>query len=199
MGACLNPHETVHRSFSIIQPQSRDYQIAGDGYIFSDDYNTKEVTWCSISTSLPLVQSTSGFRQLRVSGNSPLFDVRHEAHVALICMYDLPGSSEPVSERLHFSVPLHFVHVTPPSPPISRSIPSSPSPANPNSSSRISSAELAPQTKMVPCSLPYAHSLPAYSQLFDSNGDRKIDHSIPLPAYTPHSTPSGIHLKLGEI
>lgn len=35
-------------------------------------------------------------------------------------------------------------------------------------------------------SSPYAQNLPAYSQLFYSNGDRKIDYSIPLPLYTAH-------------
>lgn len=31
-------------------------------------------------------------------------------------------------------------------------------------------------------------SLPAYSHLFDYNGDPKVDdYSVPLPLYTPHS------------
>jgi hypothetical protein len=33
---------------------------------------------------------------------------------------------------------------------------------------------------------PSAQSLPAYSQLFDYNGDRKIDYSVQLPPYTPY-------------
>jgi hypothetical protein len=48
---------------------------------------------------------------------------------------------------------------------------------------------------MITCDLLYAHSLPAYSQLFDSNGDRQIDHSIPLPLYTRHP-PLADHLEL---
>jgi hypothetical protein len=39
-------------------------------------------------------------------------------------------------------------------------------------------------------SLPYVHSLPAYSQLFDFNGERKIDYSVPLPVYTVNVAPS---------
>jgi hypothetical protein len=34
-------------------------------------------------------------------------------------------------------------------------------------------------------SAPYSQSLPAYSQLFYSNGERKIDYSTPLPLYEP--------------
>ncbi|KAH9931838.1 uncharacterized protein B0H18DRAFT_952519 [Fomitopsis serialis] len=33
-------------------------------------------------------------------------------------------------------------------------------------------------------SLPYVPSLPAYSRLFEANGDGKIDYSVPLPAYS---------------
>ncbi|KAI6109702.1 hypothetical protein F5141DRAFT_1277001 [Pisolithus sp. B1] len=35
----------------------------------------------------------------------------------------------------------------------------------------------------------FAQSLPAYSQLFHQNGERKIDFSIPLPLYRPPSIP----------
>lgn len=45
-------------------------------------------------------------------------------------------------------------------------------------------------------SSPYVPNLPAYSQLFDSNGDRKIDYSVPLPLYTPQLPPSTSHLQL---
>lgn len=38
------------------------------------------------------------------------------------------------------------------------------------------------------------YSLPAYSQLFDSNGDRKIDYS--LPVYTPNGSPSSKPIEL---
>jgi hypothetical protein len=174
--------------------QSGDYQLAGDGYIFADDYDTRETpTWYTINASLPLIESGPQSHELRVSGNSPLFSVCHEVHVALTCVYDVPGTSQLATERLHFSVPLNFVHVTPTS--LSRSTSSSPSLIASDSSSFISSTEPVPQAKMVACS-PYAHSLPAYSQLFDSNGDRKIDYSIPLPVYTPHSSSSAGHLQL---
>jgi len=190
VGASVSPHQTVTRSFSVMHPaQSDDYQLGGDGYIFTDDHATREApTWYTLNASLPLAQSNSEYRELRVSCDSPLFSVRHEVHVTLTCAYDVPESSEPATERLNFSVPLHLVDVMPAQ--ISRSASPSSSLTISDSSSYISSTEPVPHAEMLSCSLPYAHGLPAYSQLFHSNGDRKIDYSIPLPVYTPHSPPA---------
>jgi hypothetical protein len=177
--------------------QSGEYRLAGDGYVFADDYNNRETpTWYTISTSVPLAQNrhSRSCCVLRASGTSPFFNVRHEVRVTLTCAYDVPETCKPAMERLQFSFPLQFVHVTPT--PVSHSTSPPPVLRTSDSSSLISSAEPIPQARMLPCSLPYTHSLPAYSQLFDSNGDRKIDYSHPLPVYTPHSPPSADHLEL---
>jgi hypothetical protein len=196
--ASICPHQTDIRSSSVMHPmQSGRYQLTGDGYIFAEDcHNNREgSTWYTIHTSVPLAESTTSSCELRVSGNSPLFNVHHEVQVTLTCAYDGAETPQPLTERLHFSVPLHFVHVTPTS--HSRSFSLSLSSTTSDTSSSTSSNEPVPQ--MLPCSLPYAHSLPAYSQLFDSNGDRQIDYSIPLPVYTPHTPLSSDHSQLDAV
>lgn len=160
------------------------FELAGDGYIFTDDHPAQNApTWYTVATAAPLAPSSRlpKTRARRASARSPLFSVRHEAHFSLMCTYDVPGAaSAQVAERLHFTLPLEFVHVTPAEPSGLCGPPSLlPSPV----SSRPPSPT--PAAVAMPKSLPYAHSLPAYSQLFDSNGDRKIDYSVPLPLYTP--------------
>lgn len=190
VSASMEVNQSVCCSLSVMHPeQSGEYQLAGGGYIFVDDHNARETqTWYTINTSVPLARSCPLRRELRPSGNSPLFSVHHDVHVALICAYDIPGAEKPATERLHFSLPLHFVHVTPTPP--SRS--PSPPPSNTPSTSApfVSSTEPIPQADMLVGSLPYVHSLPAYSQLFDFNGERKIDYSVPLPVYTVNVAPS---------
>ncbi|TCD66182.1 hypothetical protein EIP91_001676 [Steccherinum ochraceum] len=185
------PRHVLARAFSIMPDDlSGRYTLAGNGYVFTQDAHAGDnVTWYSLSTNIPVshedIQVDKDWRarrRLRSSGQSPLFDVNHRLLVTVVCTYDLIDGNEPVraTERLNFCVPLRFVRVPPPSPSASRT--SSPSPmgfCSPSSSGRTSPCELP-----LP-SLPYAQSLPAYSQLFDSNGDRKIDYSVPLPLYTP--------------
>ncbi|KDQ60892.1 hypothetical protein JAAARDRAFT_31894 [Jaapia argillacea MUCL 33604] len=211
------PHSYVTRTFSLLpQNQSGRFQLSGDGSIFAEDANEGSSTnrWFCMETDVPFSQlghgedasdkdySWAGAKKLRVTANTPLFLVRHKLHISLSCTYDLDEASaeaqetpKQISERVHFSIPLEFVQVQPatrvsPIPSGSRSH----SPA----SSISSVSSVAPLISTQP-SLPYASSLPAYSQLFHSNGDRKIDYSIPLPLYTPSPhTPSLSHLDEDE-
>ena len=148
-------NQTVSSSFSIMPSEaSGSYQLAGDGYIFADENSSRsELTWYTVDTTVPLAQMSSLPRPLRASGHSPLFDVRHELHVAVTCAYDVPDTSDQVTGQLQFSIPLHFVHVTPI--PISRSVSPPPSSISPELSTST------PSTEMLTPSLPYVHSLPA--------------------------------------
>jgi hypothetical protein len=125
----------------------------------------------------------AGEGKLRPSGNSPLFGVEHTLHVALTCSYHVPESVETAVEKLHFSLPIRFVDITPVPPSLGRT---------PSCISLESISSTAPPLvqDMVISSIPQPQTLPAYSQLFDSNGDRKIDYSIPLPVYEPRSPAS---------
>lgn len=159
-----SPTHAVLRAFSIMHPaESGRFALAGDGYVFADDASTTTTapTWYTISTGVPLARGAGREWSPRAGERGPLFGVRHELRVALTCTYDVPGAGARLTERLHFTLPLHLVHFAPTTAPASASLSAPPTP-------------------------PYAPTptLPAYSQLFDANGDRKIDYSVPLPLYT---------------
>jgi hypothetical protein len=111
---------------------------------------------------------------LRPTASTPLFVVYHELTVAIICSYSFPDSDSVVQEKLSFVVSPSFGHVAPPvsSPPIRPS----------NSREDIAQEPNAPSLPVVE---PYISTLPVYSQLYDANGDIRIDYSVPLPLYTP--------------
>lgn len=150
-------------------------------------------TWFSVRTQIPVDSARrsakTGVRRLRASEMSPLFCVSHRLSVKLTCTYDLEKSEdedgEPAraTEVLQFSIPLRFARIQ-----------REPAPSFVTGSAQVVdgvrtqgplAAALFPKA-----SLPYAPTLPAYSQLFDANGDRKIDYSVPLPAYSPTSPAS---------
>lgn len=217
MKPLLNPHplQTIHElgflsspdpsrrsQRSIIMHESTYYNryvLSGDTYIFSQDGDSEATpTWYTMETAVPFSNVGYGdgddFRwageaRLRPSGNTPLFGVQHTLHVALTCSYDVPDSSDTAVEKLHFSLPLRFVEITPTPPPPSRT---------PSRASMSASSTTPPLVQdMVISGIPYQQILPAYSQLFDSNGERKIDYSIPLPMYEPRS-PASSSLNLPE-
>ncbi|KAH7926639.1 hypothetical protein BV22DRAFT_338231 [Leucogyrophana mollusca] len=179
----LPPKPTTERAFSLLPPQeSGRYNISGDGYVFKRDAPTStpppaEENWYILETSVPLSREAyqldwCGPRSRRTSENSPLFGVQHFMYVSVQCVYDLEGEG-PVTERLQFSLPMRFVRVQAEAP-----VPCDG--AAPGSDPGVGLQK----------SAPYAQSLPAYSQLFHSNGERKIDYSIPLPLYEPPSPSS---------
>ncbi|KAH8106860.1 hypothetical protein BXZ70DRAFT_885463 [Cristinia sonorae] len=180
------------RSFSLLpEDVSGRYSLSGDGYVFAQDAQPHDnVTWFSMSSSVPVSHHDirggndwKNGRSLRATQQSPLFGVAHRFLVSVDCTYDLTDGEEPerASERLHFHVPLYFVRT----PPATSSGSRATTPLGFNSPS--SSGRSSPCDYPIP-SLPYAQALPAYSQLFESNGDRKIDYSTPLPLYTPKDT-----------
>lgn len=170
---------TSTRSFSLLDPSnSGKYIISGDGRVFMHNSSEGDATtrppsenWYVLEANIPLAPEPhqldwAGPRSRRISENSPLFSVCHMMHIALRCVYEQPDGGV-VSERLHFSLPMQHVRV--PIPQI-----------NPSAGDRtiVDAMELQK-------SVPYSQGLPAYSQLFYSNGERKIDYSTPLPLYEP--------------
>ncbi|KAG1891406.1 hypothetical protein F4604DRAFT_1611708 [Suillus subluteus] len=182
VGLLMTPNpskSTSTRSFSLFDPSnSGKYIISGDGRVFVHDPPKGNVTtpspsenWYVLEANLPLAPEPhqldwAGLRSRRISENSPLFSVCHLMHIALRCVYEQPDS-EVVCERLHFSLPMQHVRVAVPQ-------------SNPSAADRTIVG-----AKELQKSVPYSHSLPAYSQLFYSNGERKIDYSTPLPLYEP--------------
>ncbi|KAI0950093.1 hypothetical protein AcW1_006085 [Taiwanofungus camphoratus] len=201
--AAAPPKNIYTRAFSLLPGgASGRYSLAGDGYVFAEDADSNHATWYSIRTYAPFVHVASNSHgapearkyRLRESGQSPLLSVNHRLYVALTCTYDLTDGDNPerATERLQFHIPLRFARVLLDSPLVSRPVTPSPSPPLSARSSSSSLSSLDARTLPLGCgsplaSLPYAQALPAYSQLFDLNGERKIDYSIPLPAYTPRA------------
>ena len=205
LGDCVSRCISNERSFSLL-PKSEvgAYQLAGDGYIFVGDGDPEPVgghsspTWYAVD---PVVQLSSKGRMprdktaqlrdwagdcvFRETVLSPLFTVRHEVRVTLFCTYDVEGDpSNRVAARLKFAVPILFSHVSK-RPPVPGPGPT-PSPRSDSSCSSESS------TTTPSVSSYHAYTLPAYSQLFDPNGDRKIDYS--LPSYSQHLEPTAVEL-----
>ncbi|KAG2157487.1 hypothetical protein DEU56DRAFT_22471 [Suillus clintonianus] len=179
------------RSFSLFDPSnSGTYIISGDGRIFSHDSPEGDATtrspsenWYVLETDVPLAQKPyqldwAGPRIRRISENSPLFTVCHMMHVGLRCVYEQPDG-EVVCERLHFSLPMQLVRV-----------------AAPLTSPATDCTVDGPVELQKSAS--YSQNLPAYSQLFYSNGERKIDYSTPLPLYEPPQSASSSSFTLDQ-
>lgn len=187
--------QVLSRSFSLLPADhSRRFVLAGDGYIFNDDATTTEVSWYSMNTDIAIektreVKDEYDWKQTRVlreSGHTPFFSVQHQLNLSLTCTYDLTEGENPKRATRHLSLalPIRFVR-TPPMESRTHLSPSS------SCSSLVSLMETYPllpksvSSDYLPHTAPYNTTLPPYSQLFESNGDRKIDYSIALPLYTP--------------
>lgn len=167
------------RSFSLLDSSnSGKCVISGDGHVFvydsptDDEARSPSENWYVLEVSVPLAREPyeldwAGPRTRHISEDSPLFTVHHMMHIALQCAYKHPDG-EILYERLHFSLPMRHVRVH-----------------APVVSSAVDSTQTLEGVIEQKKGSPYGQSLPAYSQLFHSNGERKIDHSIPLPLYEP--------------
>ncbi|RDB20980.1 hypothetical protein Hypma_011821 [Hypsizygus marmoreus] len=205
VGLCVftGTEDSAARSFSLLPPgESGIHPLGKQNYPFVHDADSSmPATWYTLESTVPFVHQApddktvdwAGSAALRPTMSSPLISVRQEVAIEVMCTYDVPGSDEVAKELLSFSVPIRFarfapdVHIRCFTPPPAHSI-------------ELSSPSNVPGAPVLPSSTPYANSLPAYSQLFDRNGDRKIDYSVPLPLYSPRSSadsPSS-SLDLGE-
>ncbi|KAG8217615.1 hypothetical protein J3R82DRAFT_5767 [Butyriboletus roseoflavus] len=166
---------SIKRSFSILPPtESGRYIISGDGHIFTLGHSASpEDDWYTLETKIPISTEPhmcdwAGMQKRRITESSPLFSVAHYMHVVICCEYNPADSGETILERLQFSLPVKHVNVP------EVTIPSR-------------TATVENQSEDVQKNLPCTQTLPAYSQLFHSNGERKVDYSIPLPLYEPPS------------
>jgi len=206
LGTCAGGCISAERSFSLLpKSESGVYQLAGDGYIFATDGDPEpngdhsKPTWYAVD---PMVRVSSKGCMSRdkseslrdwagdcvfwETGLSPLFTVRHEVRVTLFCTYDVEGDpSNRVAARLKFTVPVLFAKINkhPPVPELG-----SASPTRSDSSCSNQSSITTTSSTSSYC----AYTLPAYSQLFEPNGDRKIDYS--LPSYSQHLESNAIEL-----
>jgi len=173
--------ETSTRSFSLLPGvESGKFKLDENNYLFKNDRKEDVPTWYTINVSLPFDNNgttsfdTDGtfcwadFVGLRASTCEPLFNVHHQLAISLAIQYDR-DSGGVVKEKLNFKVPLTFANVTPRIPTPSANL------------------ILAGDSSVREDDSPSPPLLPAYSQLYHRNGERKIDYSVPLPLYTPSS------------
>lgn len=188
-----SPFAAACRSFSCLPlSQSGEYVLSGDGYKFSSETDPHTTdgsqpvsVWFTLYTQVPvtahrddLPETWAGPCVLRPSAKTPHFSVHHDLQNMLKCAYDADGNGNSTEESLSFSIPLHFAHlpslIVPPSP--------TPSPVGP-----LEPYNPGALTFFRPHG-PYGPtSLPAYSQLFHPNGERKTDRSVQLPIYSARS------------
>ena len=194
--------DSISRTFSLLpSPSSGTYKLPQNNYVFANDASPEEVaTWYTMEALVPFMQCSPangdnfewpGSPDLLPSLSSPLYSVHHNASITLSCAFDLP-SGEVAYSQLEFTVPITFANVAPTLPPVRIWTP--PPAHSPGSADVATSATPPPSlprsSNMSPDPIPV---LPPYSQLYDSNGERKIDYSTPLPLYSSHpstETPS---------
>ena len=206
------PSNVLHPRPSYLVPGTfQPFEVSGTGYIFEHEVNEDQLpVWFTLSTAVKLSPARLSAERLhwkqdgftRPTTFSPFLTVSHCLDARVDFTYDLTEGEEPerAATSLNFKVPLHFVHNPIPSsmqspvPTVRTSSPLQSDDTSLATSSPVSSSSV---LDLPSASLPYAQPLPAYSQLFEPNGDRKIDYSVPLPLYTPH--PSNSDLKLPSL
>jgi hypothetical protein len=145
--------------------------------------------WLTMETHVPFTRSLlrhkecdlewAGTPRLRETSQSPFFSVKHSLRVVVTLSYADGNENGPCTSYLAFTLPLSFVRLRG----MSRA-------CSPHPHSRVSSADAPALPTTISPSQPYnVPELPAYSQLFYSNGDVRHDDSIPLPLYTPSPDP----------
>lgn len=202
-GAFGSTAESACRTFSLLPSSSSGtYKLSENNYVFSNDATPQEVpTWYTMEALVPFVQCSPvkadvdcpelGAPNLLPSLSSPLYSVYHSALITLTCAFDLP-SGDVGYEQLKFAVPIIFAKVAPNLPLTVKTwtLPSVRSPSSADaavlftSTTSPSSLPHPPEfsSNLSPDPIPV---LPAYSQLYDFNGERRIDYSTPLPLYSP--------------
>ncbi|KAJ7172248.1 hypothetical protein C8R46DRAFT_894584 [Mycena filopes] len=157
------------------------YHLTGDRAIFAQDVGNETATWYTMETTIPFVhdleaqEGSPASSNLRPSVTSPIYGVSHSLKLSVRCEYQMPDGGELAVAELSFAVPLTFGRIAPPLPP--RDI----LPAL-YTAMRLTDGTYPSMPELLPCA-----NLPAYSQLFDSRGNRKVD-ATPLPLYTPRSS-----------
>ena len=191
--------DSISRLFSVLpSPSSGRYKLPENNYVFANDATPEEVaTWYTLEALVPFKDCSPasvhgenpewpGAPSLLPSLSSPLYSVHHSASITLACTFDLP-SGEVAYSQLKFTVPIAFANVAPTLPPVRIW---TPPPAHSPCSADVATSAIPPPTLPHPSNISPdpVPVLPPYSQLYDCNGERKIDYSTPLPLYSSHSS-----------
>ncbi|KAF8637414.1 hypothetical protein AX17_002909 [Amanita inopinata Kibby_2008] len=182
-----SPADVATRTTSLLPRDETGRSIlTGNNYAFAEDaVPCENPNWYTVEITIPfesgkiagsdIDRDWMDAAELRPSMSTPLFSVSHEVSLSVTCSYDMPGTdAKQVTERLSFKIPIDLVRVlVPPVPAHGNMIP-------PSMLATSSHLQIMPTLPAIPPCI-----LPAYSQLYDRDGERKIDYSIPLPLYEP--------------
>lgn len=156
--------------------------------------------WLKMTVRVPFTQTFSegkdrapgmGIPRLRTTAQGPFFSVKHSMRFSVKFSYDGADGNFPATSTISYSLPLNFVRLRSAARTNTHSLPSQ----LPLEHLSLADSTALPVT--VPPIKPYnVPELPAYSQLFHSNGDVKRDDCVPLPLYTP--CPTAGHASEGE-
>ncbi|KAI0647549.1 hypothetical protein C8Q79DRAFT_926031 [Trametes meyenii] len=196
---------TARHSFSILPrsfPDTFALHSADDGHAFADAAFDDANTWVQMRLDVPVrnvLMDEKRIEQfedlpvptLRPTENGPILTVFHTLDVALTCTYDLSEAADNeeklATDELRLTLPLNFVRVPRRSTLYSAPVEVMPSPTTIEASCPPTPtsppAFNASYSALPPPSMPYAQALPAYSQLYHSNGMLREDPT-PLPRYT---------------
>ncbi|KAI0636421.1 hypothetical protein C8Q77DRAFT_1050596 [Trametes polyzona] len=198
------PNTTAKCTHSILPRGFPDhFDLHGEGDGFADAAFDDPNTWVQMRLNVPFrtvfidekhleEHDEIPVPKLRPTESGPLLTVSHTLDFTLTCTYELPeGEGENMksaTDELHLTLPLSFVRL--PRGTSRRTLPDAPvTPCASEASAPLSPAEVSPaetrQATHLPASMPYAQALPAYHQLFHSNGVLREDPT-PLPRYTRH-------------
>ncbi|KAI0374665.1 hypothetical protein BV20DRAFT_1032769 [Pilatotrama ljubarskyi] len=188
-------HSTCKPTYSILPREFPDhFDLQGSdkpGGAFDDAAFDDPNTWIQMRLDVPFrdvfvdEKYLEHFEELpvpklRPTECGPMLTVLHNLDIALHCTYDTSESgdagAEPAADELRLTLPLNFVRVP-------NGDAHLPIVELMSSSRSISPTSIAESATFPPPSLPYAQALPAYNQLYYSNGTLREDPT-PLPRYT---------------
>jgi len=157
-------------AFSLLPPGEKgSFKLAGDSNVFVN--NTDSPVWYTLKAGVPFERRRNysidednvwADTRLQPSSTGPLCSFRHEFRITLNLSFDLEDGAV-ATEQVILGVPLNFVQLAKRLQPLT--------PEQLNGSGTVTR--------------PLSFSrLPVYSELYDKEGERKLDPT-PLPVYTP--------------
>lgn len=184
------------KTYSLLpSTESGKYSLGDSTQVFKNISIADSNTWYSMEFTMPITRKDAireskqghGISRMHATTEGAIYDVFHTLSVMVECMYEMDDGTK-AYEHLKFSSEVVFTHFAPLPEPTSVSL---------TAAQIVSGTGHANIPALLP-SAPYATSLPVYSQLYDPNGDRKVDYAVPLPLYTPLDSASSSEMGHGD-
>jgi len=199
----------VRREYNLTPPEStRIFRPNGQEGIPLHEYNIR------MDIEIPVAKvmfDNRGKNIRKMSGAGPQLAVKHEVRVNVEVGYE--GSRMKASDSVEVVLPIEFVNIASPPPsassyyshhphiprsmPIQRQQPARPASRTPSLSSSGGSSSSHFSAPHTPYRDPAPRPLPAYSQLYYENGDRRDELMGTLPVYKEDEDPARVLMRGG--